>query len=171
MSNFVFIGYMFSGKSTIGKALANELSYEFIDTDQVISEETDLTIAEIFEKKGEAYFRELETKTIKNLSKNLQNTILSTGGGLSVREENIKYLKEIGTIIYLKVSKETVLERLNKDIERPLLAEENPEDKIDKMLKVRSPIYEQVADFTIDTDNKSVERITNEIKTLLSLWR
>lgn len=169
MKNIVFIGFMCSGKSTIGRILAKEIGFEFIDTDQWISQKMNLTVGEIFEAKGEDYFRKLETKTVKYFSENLNNTVLSTGGGLSIREENIPYLKEIGTVVYLKVSKDTVLERLNPNIDRPLLAVDNKEEIIENLLARRNPLYEKVADVTIDTNNKTIIAIVDEIRKLLSL--
>lgn len=168
MNNIVLIGFMCSGKTTIGRLLANELDYSFIDTDYWISKETDLTIDEIFASKGEEYFRKLETETVKNFSNNLKNTVLSTGGGLSVREVNIPYLKEIGQVVYLQVSKDTVLDRLNPNVVRPLLEQDNQAERIEELLKIRRPIYEAVADIIIDTDNKSVEAVTREVRQSLS---
>lgn len=166
-NNIVFIGFMASGKTTIGQALAEKKGYSFIDTDKWISNKMNAPISEIFDKKGEDYFRQLETKTIKKLSKSLDNTIISTGGGLSIKKENVPYLKNMGTVVFLKVSKETVISRLGKNKERPLLASENPEEKIETLLKERNPIYEQVADVIIDTNNKSVKELVDEvIKTL-----
>lgn len=165
--NIVFIGFMASGKTTIGKALAEKKGYYFIDTDKWISNKMNAPISEIFDNKGEDYFRQLETNTIKKLSKSLDNTIISTGGGLSIKKENVPYLKNMGTVVFLKVSKETVISRLGKNKERPLLASENPEEKIETLLKERNPIYEQVADVIIDTNNKSIKEIADEvIKTL-----
>lgn len=164
MKNIVFIGFMGSGKTTIGRALAKEIYYEFIDTDQWISDKMNLTVGEIFASKGEEYFRQLETSTVKLFSNELENTVLSTGGGLSIRQENASYLKEIGTVVYLKASKNTILGRLNPNIERPLLAGPNPEERIEELLKQRNPIYEEVADLIIDTDDKSVETIVKELK-------
>lgn len=169
MKNIVLIGFMCSGKSTVGRELAKEVNYKFIDTDQWISQQMNLTIGEIFAEKGENYFRQLETNTVKGFSKNLRNTVLSTGGGLSIRQENISYLKEIGAVFFLRVSKDGVLDRLNPDVERPLLAGDKKGKKVEELLAVRNPIYEKVADFIVDTNDKSVKDIVEEIKTLLSL--
>jgi shikimate kinase len=163
MKNIVLIGFMCSGKTTVGRSLAKKLNFDHLDTDQWIRKETNLEIAEIFERKGEDYFRNLETQTVKHFSNELRNTVLSTGGGLPIRKENASYLKKIGTVVYLQVSKETVVSRLNKNIERPLLAVKDPENKISKLLNDRNPLYEQVADITIDTNNKTIDIIVNEI--------
>ena len=169
MKNIIFIGFMCSGKSTIGRILAKDINYDFVDTDQWISQKANLTIGEIFEKEGEDYFRELETQTVKEFCETISNSVISTGGGLPIRHENVSYLKELGSVIYLKVSKETVLERLNPNIERPLLAVENKDERIENFLAKRNPIYEKAADYTIDTNNKSVSAIVEEIRKLLSI--
>ena len=163
MENIVLIGFMCSGKTTIGRILAKKINYTFIDTDHHISKNENLTVGEIFDTKGEEYFRKLETQTVKEFSKSLKGTILSTGGGLPIREENVPFLKEIGRVIFLKASKETVISRLNPKVERPLLLESNPEEKIENLLNQRNPIYEKVADIEIDTNNKSMESIVEEI--------
>ncbi len=163
MKNIVFIGFMCSGKTTIGRTLAKRQDYKFIDTDQWIRKKEKMDIGDIFEKKGEDYFRKLETKTVKHFANNLSNTVVSTGGGLSVRQENIPYLKEIGTVIYLSVSKDTVLSRLNPNIERPLLSVDDPEKRIEELLEERNPIYEKAADLIIDTNNKTISKIVDEI--------
>lgn len=162
-NNIVFIGFMASGKTTIGKSLAEKKGYSFIDTDEWISNKMNTPISEIFDKRGEEYFRQLETNTIKKLSKNFDNTIISTGGGLAIRKENARYLKDMGTVVFLKVSKEIVISRIGKNEERPLLAGEDPEKKIEALLKERNPIYEQLADVIIDTNNKSIKEIVDEV--------
>lgn len=169
MKNIVIVGFMCSGKSTVGRKLAKKINYKFIDTDQWISNEMNLSIDEIFDKKGEDYFRGLETNTVKHFSENLTNAVLSTGGGLSVRKENLTYLKEIGTIVYLKVSKNSVLKRLNPNIVRPLLEQEDREEIIEDMLNIRNPIYNDIADIVIDTNNKSIDTVVNEVMDKLSI--
>lgn len=169
MKNIVIVGFMCSGKSTVGRKLAKKINYKFIDTDQWISNEMNLSIDEIFDKKGEDYFRGLETNTVKHFSENLTNAVLSTGGGLSIRKENLTYLKEIGTIVYLKVSKNSVLKRLNPNIVRPLLEQEDREEIIEDMLNIRNPIYNDIADIVIDTNNKSIDTVVNEVMDKLSI--
>ena len=169
MKNIIFIGFMCSGKSTIGRNLAKEIGFDFVDTDKWISKKTNMTIGEIFSDMGEEYFRQLETKTIKEFCGILENAVISTGGGLPIRQENVPYLKELGTVVYLKVSRDTVIERLNPKIERPLLNVENKEEHIDKLLTKRNPLYEKAADVTIDTNNKPISAIVDEIRKLLSI--
>lgn len=163
--NYVLIGFMGAGKTTVGTALARELGADFQDTDAMIEEKCGCTVSEIFEKHGEAYFRELETDLVRQLSETLQNTVLSVGGGLPVKKENHLYLKNIGTVVYLEVSKESVARRLGGDTTRPLLSGSESEvlEKIEKLMKKRAPVYETLADRTIHTDALTVEEIVGQI--------
>ncbi|NMB42906.1 MAG: shikimate kinase [Clostridiales bacterium] len=169
MKNIIFIGFMCSGKSTIGRVLAKEIGFDFVDTDRWISNKANMTVGDIFKEKGEDYFRSLETQTIKEFCGTLDNTVISTGGGLPIKQENVPYLKELGRVVYLKVSRDTVIERLNPNIERPLLAVENKEEFIDELLAKRNPLYEQAADITIDTNNKSIATIVDEVRKALAI--
>ncbi|MBQ7369476.1 MAG: shikimate kinase [Clostridia bacterium] len=154
--NFVLCGMMGSGKTRLGKRIA-ELSFRnWLDTDDVIVEKYG-KISEIFEKFGETYFREKETETVKILCR-LDGYVFSTGGGLVLKDENVRLLKTSGKILYLRAKKETLLSRLSGDTKRPLLqGRESLEEKIDRLLKERAPVYERVADVVLDVDGKSVE--------------
>lgn len=161
--NIVMIGFMGCGKTTVGKQLAAELEYQFLDTDAYIEEKEQMTISQIFDKKGEAYFRNLETASLEELAAKTKQTIVSSGGGLPLREENAKLLQKLGFVVYLRVTKETVLKRLEGDTTRPLLACENPAQKVEELLNFRDPIYEVGAHLVIDADEKSVSEIVEEI--------
>lgn len=154
---------MGSGKTTVGQALADRLSYGFLDTDAYIEEEQNMTISNIFEKYGEEYFRNIETKTIENMERNIKHNIISTGGGLPLRECNGAVLKKMGFVVFLSIKKETVLKRLEGDTQRPLLQGNDMEQKIEEMLDFRNPIYEYTAHLKVEVDNKTVEEITEEI--------
>ena len=162
------IGFMGSGKSTLGKNLAETLNYDFIDSDLWIEKEQGISIDSIFSSKGEAFFRELELKFIENLNP-FNPTIIATGGGLPCFNGNIEKLKEIGMVIYLKVSPEIIVERIKFDDKRPLLNKQDDHEKIDfiqNKLKERNVFYLQ-AHFTIDA-NHSIEIQLTEIKCQLS---
>ena len=161
--NIVLIGYMGSGKTTIGQALADKLSYQFLDTDAYIEEEQNTTISHIFTEYGEEYFRNMETATIENLEKNTNHSIVSTGGGLPLRERNGAVLQKMGFVVFFSVKKETVLKRLEGDTQRPLLQGDNVVQKMEEMLHFRNPIYEYTAHLKVEVDNKTVEEITEEI--------
>ena len=162
-NNIVLIGFMGCGKTTVGQALAEQLSYAFLDTDLYIEEKEGMAISEIFKEKGEDYFRNLETSSLLELVEQTKETIVSSGGGLPLRPENAKLLQKLGFVIYLKVEKETVLERLQGDTTRPLLQCEDPAKKVEELLEYRNPIYEVGAHLVVSVDKKSVEEIVEEI--------
>lgn len=147
---------MGSGKSTIGEKTARSLGIEFLDTDVLIEQQEGMTISELFAQKGEIYFRQKETEMIQKLKKESKKMVLATGGGLPIKEENQVLLKELGTVVYLKASVDTLVERLKGDTTRPLLKEGDLRKKIETMLEKRNPIYEKVADVVLETDTKSI---------------
>lgn len=157
--NIILIGYMGSGKSTVGKKAARALEYTFLDTDALIEEAEGMAISELFEKKGEAYFREQETETIRRLLQAPKGNIIATGGGLPMREGNAELLKKLGTVVYLKAETKTLMARLSGDTTRPLLKEGDLRTKIDTMLQVRGPVYERTADVILETDDMSFYEI------------
>lgn len=162
-NNIILIGFMGSGKSTVGLELARQLDFSFCDTDALIEEKEQTSISNIFAAKGEEYFRELETALLQELLEGREQRVIATGGGLPLREKNAALLKELGLAIYLKVTKDTVLKRLEGDTTRPLLAGEQVEEKIEKLLAYREPLYEIAAHIPVRTDEKSVEEIAEEI--------
>lgn len=163
-SNIVLVGFMGSGKSTIGKAMAKEWDFTFLDTDEYIEKEEGTTISDIFATKGEEYFRELETKTLKQLKTKCRRQVISVGGGTPLRPENRKLLKKLGYVIYLKVEPETVIERLKDDTTRPLLQRPDKENAIRELLEKREPMYKDAAHITIKTDKKPVDVIIDDIE-------
>ncbi|HSQ33460.1 MAG TPA: shikimate kinase [Peptostreptococcaceae bacterium] len=164
MKNIVIIGFMAAGKTTIGRELSKKLDFAFIDTDIEIEKNEKMKISDMFEKKGEDYFRNLETKILKD-SINKKNIILSTGGGIIVRKVNIPILKNIGTIVWLNGNRKTIIEHLKcSDIDRPLLRDPNNiEEKIDELLSKRYDIYKQSCDLEININDKNIQEVTSEI--------
>jgi len=163
----ILLGFMGSGKSAIGAALAKELNYNFLDIDKEIENIERITISEIFNVKGEDYFRKLETEQLKNLSlKN--NIVIASGGGTPCFENNIQFIKEKFVSIYLDVEKETLLNRLrNNTSGRPLL--NNNKDinlTIDTLLTNRIKFYTQ-ATYSIKTFDMSIQQIVYNIIKLL----
>lgn len=161
--NLVLCGMMGAGKTTIGIKIAELTGRRWYDTDGVIVDKHG-KISDIFEYYGEAHFRKLETEVIKDLVK-MDNLIISTGGGLVLKSENNALLKENGKIIFLRANYETLSKRLIVDGTRPLLqsSTENLADRLARLLKERTPIYEHVADYIVDVDDKSPEQIALEI--------
>ncbi len=167
MSNLILIGFMGCGKSTLGIRLSYRLRKPFLDTDKQIENEQKMSISELFEKQGEMYFRDLETNCLKDLFDAKEEYVISTGGGIVLREENRRLLKELGTVVYLKVTPQTVYERLKNDKTRPLLKGENPFEKMNRMMEQRNRFYEDAAQIIVEADDKSIEELTDEISNII----
>lgn len=170
MNNIILIGFMGCGKSCIGHKLSYKLQKTIIDIDKQIEKEQNKTISEIFEEEGEESFRRMETECLRSLSGSSKNQIISTGGGLPIREENRLLIKQLGCVIFLRVTAETIYERLYNDTTRPLLQGENPQQKIAELLGKRNAIYESTSDIIIDTDDKDFEQILSEIQEALETY-
>ena len=162
MSNIVLIGFMGSGKTTIGRNLGRKLSMPLLDTDKLIVEQQGITINEIFATKGEPFFRQLETKIVEELIEKEENAVISTGGGLVITEGNGELLKKLGKVVFLRTKEETIVKRLAGDDTRPLL-KGGLDEKTHKLLEYRTPIYEKYADIIIDTDNNGPAGLAEQI--------
>ena len=159
----ILIGFMGSGKTTVGMKLSYKLRISVEDTDKLIERREGRTISEIFAKEGEEAFRRMETNLLKELSENPHGRILSVGGGTPTRPENRKLLRKCGTVIYLRVRPETVYERIKDDKNRPLLQCEDPMKRITDLLESRKEYYEECADLIIDVDGMEVSEIVEKI--------
>ncbi len=160
--NIFLVGPMGAGKTSVGRSLAKHLNKQFYDSDQEIEKKMGVGLTWIFDLEGMVGFRSREMKVIDELS-SLNNIVLSTGGGCVETPEVREFLKERGTVIYMEVSLETQLNRLKRDKKRPLLQGENPQEVLIRLWEEREPIYEDIADFTIITDNRSVQDVGEEI--------
>jgi len=164
MTQSVFlIGPMGAGKSTIGRMLSQELKYEFCDSDKVIEERCGADIPWIFDKEGEAGFREREESVIDELTQQ-KGIVLSTGGGAVLRSENRQHLASRGTVIYLCTSVDQQLARTARDRNRPLLQTADPEAVLRKLFAERDPLYRSVADIIIETDQRNPRWVIQELK-------
>ncbi len=163
MNNVILIGFMGCGKSTVGIRLSYKLRRIVEDTDKLIEKKAGMSIGEIFATSGEPAFREMETECLKDLLSAREEKIVSTGGGLPMKKENHPLLKELGTVVYLKISSECVWERLKNDTTRPLLQCDDPFAKIKDLLTMRAPVYEQAADIVVDVDGKDMETVLDEL--------
>lgn len=156
----VFVGAPGSGKTTIGKQVAEKLGVEFIDVDNEIEMDEKTTISDIFVQKGEAYFRQLERAKISELL-NSFNGVLSLGGG-SVLDEITRQALAIAPVVWLKVSSGDASSRVGLGLSRPVLMG-NVRSTLVKLLEERTPLYEEVADWEIDTSKKSIEEVVQEV--------
>ncbi len=165
MHNIVLVGFMGTGKTIVGKLLADRLGREFLELDDIIEKKEGAAIREIFEKKGEPYFRRLEKEVVKEALQK-KGLVISAGGGAIVDEENFKNFKKDGVIICLEASPDAILKRTKGLTCRPLLNVPDPKKKIEELLKETPPYYKK-ADFRINTDNLTVDQVAQKIIELI----
>lgn len=164
LMNYILIGFMGCGKSSIGRFMSQK-GYKLIDTDSYIEEKEHRSVRSIFDTDGEEYFRNLETAAIAELAeRNEDGYVIAVGGGLPMREENRRYMHEIGTVVYLRATVDTLENRLKGDESRPLLKGGNIRDRIQKLMLERAYTYEKTADIAVDTDGRSYEDVYKLIK-------
>lgn len=161
--NVILCGMMGAGKTTIGIKIAERTGRRWYDTDGVIVDRYG-NIADIFEYYGEAHFRKLETEIVRELAV-MDNLVVSTGGGLVLKSENNELLQANGKIVFLRAAQETLAQRLHVDGTRPLLqtSTENIQDRLARLMKERTPVYEHVSDYIVDVDGKTPDQIAEEI--------
>lgn len=160
--NIVLIGFMGAGKSTISAFLRDALAMDVVEMDQVIAERERMSISDIFEKHGELYFRDLETKLLVELQEKT-NTVVSCGGGVAMRECNVTEMKKNGKVVLLTAKPETILERVENNHDRPLLENNKTVAYIAELMEKRREKYEAAADMIIETDGKSAQKICEEM--------
>jgi shikimate kinase len=157
---------MGAGKTAIGRELARQLKLEFVDADQEIERRTGADIALIFEKEGEAGFRKREREIIAELTQR-EGLVLATGGGAVLDPANREALKSRGLVIYLKASVDAQAARTAQNRNRPLLETEDRQARLQQLFEVRAPLYEDLAELTVDTDSGQVKQISQRIITEL----
>lgn len=162
MRNVFLVGPMGAGKSTIGRLLAKELRYPFKDSDREIEALTGADIPWIFDVEGEEGFRQREEAMIAELV-NERGIVLATGGGVVMREANRRALAANGLVVYLRTSIEQQLQRTSKDRQRPLLLNADPERVLRDLMAKRDPLYREIADVVIDTDQRGPKVVVNTI--------
>ncbi|MBN2156552.1 MAG: shikimate kinase [Candidatus Lokiarchaeota archaeon] len=160
--NVILIGFMGSGKSTIGKKLADELGMEFVDMDELIQSTLNMSIKQIFQEQGEHAFREHERLLSKELRKK-SNLVIATGGGVILEPQNMEFLSENGMIIYLKSDFKTIIDRIEHSASRPLYEMDNTEN-FRNLFRFREPLYQKYADYVIQVSNNHISSIVKKIK-------
>ncbi len=168
--NIVLIGFRGTGKSTVGKLLASRLKRDFVDTDVYIEKNTGRTIKEIFAQEGEEGFRNIEADTIAEISK-MENMVIAAGGGVVLKNENIRNLKGNGYLILLEAAPGVIYERIKQDEkttqQRPALTNKKPYEEIEHLITQRQRLYENAAGYKIDTSCITCEEIVEKIVTAL----
>lgn len=174
MGRIILEGFMGSGKSTYGRILSKEFLLKFLDTDREIEKAEKCSINDIFRDRGEEYFRDLETDVLRRLSSSdlCKDGVVSLGGGMPCREENRKLMKECGTVVYIKASRELLKERLReRSAKRPMLRGENIDEKVDSLMDSREDLYLDAADIVVETDGKEIYEVINELKKIYNKGR
>jgi shikimate kinase len=167
--NIVLIGMRGSGKTTVGKILAQKMGREFIEMDELVTRKMGLSIPEIVAKHGWGKFRELEEEITGQVAK-LDNIINASGGGVVTREKNIIKLKKSGVLVWLQAGVDTLVSRTGEDTDRPPLAEGRTEQEdMEITFKERKPLYQQAADLTVNTENKTPEEVADLVINLLAV--
>jgi shikimate kinase len=159
--NLILIGFMGVGKSEVGKLLASRLGLTFTDCDALIEEQEGQIISAIFSSQGEEHFRDLETRLLESLA-GQDGLLLSTGGGMVLRAENVKLLKKMGPLVLLTAREEVILNRLKDTEDRPLLKGDKAQS-VKEILSKRDPVYNKVADLKVDTSDLTPEKAVEEI--------
>ncbi|ADY56228.1 Shikimate kinase [Syntrophobotulus glycolicus DSM 8271] len=163
VKNIILVGFMATGKTTVGKLLAHRLGWAFLDTDQEIERTTGLSIPEIFKRYGEESFRKEETRLVRQITK-MKSTVISTGGGLVLPSDHWKLLEEVGIMVHLWADPDVIIARAGQNEERPLL-QQDPE-QVRALLDSRMPVYNQAA-ISIETTGKNPSDIVNEVANML----
>jgi shikimate kinase len=164
--NIFLVGMMGAGKTTLGKALAERLRRDFIDTDRILIERTGVPVATIFEIEGEEGFRRRESAVLAELADRAPS-VIATGGGVVLAEANRRFMRESGTVVYLRARLESLWERTRHDASRPLLATPDPRARLAELLEEREPLYREAAHVVVDTGSQSASTLVNRVMAAL----
>lgn len=165
MKNIVLVGFMGTGKTVIAKKLARQLKMRYLEVDSIIEQRQGMNINDIFRTRGEAYFRDVETEVVKELAEQ-EGLVVSTGGGVVLREENIQALGQSGVLICLTASPDEIYRRVNRETHRPLLSVADPMTEIKRLLKKREPFYNKIRR-RVNTDGKNIDQVAAEIEKII----
>ncbi|MDX1563361.1 MAG: shikimate kinase AroK, partial [Gammaproteobacteria bacterium] len=164
--NIFLVGPTGSGKTAVGRQLARDIGLEFVDCDHEIERRTGVEISYIFEKEGEAGFREREVDVIKALSER-DGCVIATGGGAVLNAANRKRIKQSGVVVYLQTTVKEQLKRTSRNRKRPLLNAGDPREILERMAEQRAPLYEEVADLSVDTSRQKVRAVAKTVREAL----
>ena len=164
--NIFIVGSMGSGKTSIGKMLAKNNNLSFLDTDHEIIRSCGYSIPDIFEKFGEEHFRGLETEQLRKMNA-IENHVISTVGGIILRDDNERLMKDLGIIIFLDININSQIDRVKNRKNRPLLNNKSLEDNLLSLKKIRDPIYKKISNYIIDVSGKERDQVINEIQKII----
>ncbi len=160
--NIVLIGFMGSGKSTVGRMLARRLRFRFLDTDKLVEQREHMRISEIFEKHGESHFRDCETAALESL-RGKRHHVFATGGGIVTVPRNIPLLRSLGYVVLLTAEPDEIFRRVSGNSKRPLLQVEDPRRRVHDLMAVRQPLYDSTAHFRVDGTRLSHGEVAGRI--------
>ena len=163
--NIYLVGFMGTGKTSVGRQLAKEKGWNFVDLDELIELKEQRRIVDIFAKEGEPYFRKIEKKILKQVSAQ-KKFVVACGGGVVLDKANIKVMKKSGVMVCLCATCEAILKRVSASTHRPILNVAKPKERIELLLKMRAPYYMQ-ADITVDTSHSSIKQVAAKISKIL----
>jgi shikimate kinase len=161
--NIFLVGMMGAGKTTLGRALAQRLRRDFIDTDRLLVERTGVPVAIVFEIEGEDGFRRRESALLAEICDRERNNVVATGGGAVLAEGNRRLMRDSGTVVYLKARVESLWERTRHDSSRPLLATPNPRERLAELLEERDPLYHEAAHIVVETGSQSAATLVGRV--------
>jgi shikimate kinase len=162
LPNIVLIGFMGSGKSSVGRHVSDMTGHRFVDTDLLVTQKAGMGIPRIFREFGEEEFRRIETSVLQELV-GVCGIVLATGGGLVLREENRQLLHQIGVVVWLDAEPDVIFERVSRTNKRPLLATENPRATFDELREKRLPVYEAAAIARIDSSGLTHQQAARKV--------
>lgn len=161
MQDIYLVGFMGTGKTAVGKQLAQKLNFKLVDIDDLIVKKEGRSISDIFAQSGEPYFRKAEKEALREVAAKTRQ-VVDCGGGIVIDSENIMMMKQSGRLVCLSARPEVILERTKRQSHRPLLNVAEPLAKIKELLEVRKPYYEK-ADFTVDTSDLTIQQVAEKI--------
>jgi shikimate kinase len=167
--NLVLVGFMGSGKSSVGREIARRWEFRFIDTDTAIRQKFRKSIPDIFATFGEPFFRDEENKTLQELQAS-QEAVIATGGGIILQPRNHPLLRTLGVVVWLTASEETIWERVSRNQNRPLLRTNDPRTTIRNLMSTRYPLYGAVADITVETTGLTHQEVADQAVAALNGW-
>jgi shikimate kinase len=167
--NLVLVGFMGSGKSSVGREIARRWGYRFIDTDTSIRQKYRKSIPDIFASFGEPLFRDEENQVLQDLE-NTSQAVIATGGGIVLQPRNHPLLRALGVVVWLTASEEAIWERVSRNQNRPLLRTRNPRATISNLMSTRYPLYHSLADITVETSGLTHQEVADHAVAAIRLW-
>ena len=167
--NLVLVGFMGSGKSSVGREIARRWGYRFLDTDTIIRQKYRKSIPDIFATLGEEVFRDEENKALQDLE-NSHRAVIATGGGIILQPRNHPLLRSLGVVLWLLASEEVIWERVSRNQNRPLLRTKDPRKTITDLLSVRYPLYRAVADINVETSGLTHQEVADRALAAIRVW-